>query len=78
VFNPAFHSLLVDAHVDERRRAAQSHNRGRNLSRTPPRPLSTRITRAINRVFAGAPAAIDEAVPVLVGQSPAASLIRRS
>jgi hypothetical protein len=74
--------LLVEAHFEERQRGAQIYSRDRDFSRSPAVPLSTLIKRAINRVFAGAPAADDEAAPLpgfeLVGQSAAATLSRRS
>jgi hypothetical protein len=82
VFNPSLHSLLVQAHVDELQRAAQGYNHGREVNRPSAASLSTGIKRAINRVFAGAPAARDELAPLrgfeLVAHSSVARLRPRS
>jgi hypothetical protein len=83
VYSPALISQLVEAHVEELHRVAQTYHRGRDvIIRPSAAPLSTRIKRAINRVFAASPAANDEAAPLhgfeLTGHSSAATLRPRS
>jgi hypothetical protein len=82
VYSPALISQLVEAHVEELHRVAQTYNRGRDVIGPSAAPLSTRIKRAINRVFAAGPAAHGEAAPLhgfeLIGHSSAATLRPRS
>jgi hypothetical protein len=65
---------LGHAHVEERQRAAQTRNRGRDVNRPPAARLSTLIKQATNRVFAGAPAMNDEVASLrgfeLIGAAP--------
>lgn len=82
MYSPALSSQLVEAHVQELHRVAQAYNRGREVNRPSAAPLSIRIQRAINRVFAGGSAVNNEAAPVhgfeLVAHSSAATLRPRS
>lgn len=82
MYSPALISQLVEAPVEELHRVAQTYNRGRDVIRPSAPPLSTRIKRAINRVFAAGPAANDEAALFhgfeLTGHSSAATLRPRS
>jgi hypothetical protein len=82
VFNPSLHSLLVQARVDALQRAARSYYHGREVNRPSAASLSTVVKRAINRVFAGGPAARDELAPLrgleLVGDGSVARLHLRS
>ena len=82
MYSPALISQLVEAHVEELHRVAQTYNRGRDVTRPSAAPLSTRIKRAINRVFAASGAPNDEAAPLhgfeLIGHSSAATLRPRS
>jgi hypothetical protein len=82
VYSPALSSQLVEAHVEELHRVAQTYNRGRDVNRPSAAQLSTRIKRALNRVFAAGPAANHEAAPShgfeLVGHTSAATLRPRS
>jgi hypothetical protein len=79
VYSPALISQLIEAHVEELHRAAQTCECGRDVNRPP---LSTLIKRASNRVFAGGPAVNCKGAPVhgfeYVGHTPAATLRSRS
>ena len=61
MFNPSFQSVMIQARVEDLHRAAQSYDCGRDVNRLPSAQLSTRIQRAINRLFAGGSALNDEA-----------------
>ena len=82
MLNPSFQSLMVQARVEDLHRAGQTYNRGRDVNGRPAAQLSTRIQRAINRVFAGGSTLHDEAAPIhgfeIVGHSSAATLRPRS
>lgn len=78
MFNPSLHTLLVQAHADERQRAAQSYNRGRDGMYSP----TARVSTLLKRVIAGLPWVHDDVAPAhgfeLLSRSPAATLRPRS
>jgi hypothetical protein len=76
MYSPSLQSLLLQAHVEELDRATQAYNRGREVNRPPAARLSTLITRAINRLFAGGPAMNDETRQSTASNSPATAVPR--
>jgi hypothetical protein len=60
MFSPSLQSLVVQAHIEELHRVAQTHNRGRTsaspspgVDRAKATHLSAGVKRAINRMLGG-------------------------
>jgi hypothetical protein len=86
MLHPVLTNLLIEARVETLHRAARNAGCSRRvsgttieISRSPARPVASRITRAIARVFDGARCASDKAaVDAVVGHGSTVTWSSRS